>query len=77
MDAILPLALAAMMFPLSFAVRRLGHRRWGFMLPLALAVLFVAFIPFDVESVYVYTLFAILGLGLSWRWRATAVGRAG
>jgi hypothetical protein len=76
MDTIWPLAVALVLFPLSFFLPRLRSLGWAFAVPLAPALLFTAAVAFGAGPAYPNALFALIGFSLAWRWRATAASTA-
>jgi hypothetical protein len=72
MDDILPALIALALFPVSFFMKRLQGSPKGFLLPLLLSVVFLGAILLRAGPAYLNALFAILAMGIAWRWRAAS-----
>ena len=73
----LAVLLAAVLFPLAFAVNSLRKTCNGFMVPLALSACLLAATAIQSGPLYANTFFACFGVVMAWRWYAESRGAPG
>jgi hypothetical protein len=66
----LPLLVAAVIFPFAFAAKSLRKTRNGFLVPLALAACLLAATAIQSGPLYANAFFALFGVVMAWRWYA-------